>query len=134
MPALNGFEVVNLAIANDYPPDDVRRKKARKLDSKPDPRRNIKAAMHSTMHSKENLAILFAYEQARVALERTLGPAELICDQKGTHTEFHPRAKMISETEKGLTSGKKRKVSREVGTLAHYIKKARILKDLVCGL
>ena len=71
---LVGFETLVLAIANDY--------------ERPDPRRNVRLAMHN----KENKIIPDAYENAKKALEPSLGPAKWISDEKGTHMEFHPRA------------------------------------------
>ena len=92
---LDGFEVLALAIADDYPEEPKTRINDRLYHPKPDPLRRMELAMHSPLSEDTK----YAYGLAQKALRRTLGAGELICDGKGAHLEFHPRDYDFSEVE-----------------------------------
>ena len=95
---LTSFETVVFAVAckGGFNPQTKYVRMQRVHDPRPDPRRQ----MHYLMHTKaRNEDMVSTYEQAREALEPTLGPAERICDEYGEHLEFHPRAYNFGEVE-----------------------------------
>ena len=99
---LTAFETVVLAIANDYTPETKHELRARMYNPRPDPRRDMEAAMHC----KDNRDTRRAYRRAKKALGSYLGPAERVHDGKGAHLEFHPLAfQSILDTEGYSGSG-----------------------------
>ena len=82
---MDGFETLAFTILNHDPG---------KSNSTPDTRRDdcVPGAFRRRMEDK-------AFTRARVFLQPTLGPAQIIRDKKGAHLEFHPRAHYIRELE-----------------------------------
>ena len=93
---LSGFEVLTLAIVDDYPAESKARINDGLYDPEPDPLRRMEMAMHSPLSEDTK----YAYGLAKKAL-RSLGAGELICDEKGAHLEFHPREYDFSGLEEG---------------------------------
>ena len=84
---MDGFEVLALAIADDYPAESIAGMRDRLEDPEPFTFHRMQVAMHRqpSWNAKE------LYELAKEALQPTLGAGDFICDGKGAHLEFHPR-------------------------------------------
>lgn len=82
------LETLLLVLRNDFSPDTKRALVERTSDSRQDHWRNALAALYS----KEDEDLFFAYELVRTRYEWFFGPGRLVCDEEGTHSEFHPRA------------------------------------------
>ena len=92
MAPMNDFEVLTVAIADDYPAELKPELYAGFEDSKRDRLRNLTFALQQK-----------AYERATRDLLPRLGPAQLICDGNGGHLEFHPRAHGLRKVEEEQT-------------------------------
>ena len=92
---MDGFEVLALAIADDYPAQSIAGMNHRLVDPEPFTFHRMEVKMHSqpSWNAKE------LYELAKEALQPTLGAGEYICDGKGAHLEFYPRAHSLREVE-----------------------------------
>lgn len=98
---LNGFAVLTITIADDYPLEPRVRIDDRLDDPEPDPFRR----MESALHSHPSQAVIIAYNHAEKFLEPYLGGGQLVSDEKGAHLEFHPRHYDIVEVDEQSTSG-----------------------------
>ena len=92
---MDGFEVLALAIADAYPAESIAGMNNRLSDPEPFSFHRMEVAMHSqpSWNAKE------LYQLAKEALRPTLGEWKFICDGKGAHLEFHPRAHSLRDVE-----------------------------------